>query len=115
MRVGLLFGGQSGEHAVSMMSARALMNVLGHSFQFVPIAISQGGDWITGQGALSLMEAEIGEAPDIAMDAFPPLQQNAIRETEPFQPKRLSSFVDVVLPLLHGPLGEDGTMQGLLE
>lgn len=119
MRVGVLFGGQSAEHAVSMMSAYAVMEAMQGSYDIIPIAIDTSGRWMAGAPALGLMAAETGRAPQVPIPAAPSEGHAVARpgtdESVPFRPESLTALVDVVIPVLHGPLGEDGTVQGLLE
>ncbi len=119
LRVGVLFGGQSAEHAVSMMSAYAVMEAIGGSYEIVPIAIDHNGHWIAGEAALKLMTSEMGRAPSLPAQDSLRLSSLPHPESEhlpmAFRPESLTGLVDVVIPILHGPMGEDGTVQGLLE
>lgn len=84
LRVAVLYGGRSGEHEVSLVSARSVMDALDQEkYEIIPIKIEQDGSW---SGDL-IIQGDPGRNPDI----------------------------DVVFPVLHGPFGEDGTVQGLLE
>lgn len=107
LRVGLLFGGRSGEHQVSIHSARAIAKALtsadnGTKYDLLPAYIQRNGTWQMGEGAQTVLDSGI------------PLEEG------PSDPKRLWQFppqvsqVDVWFPILHGPNGEDGTVQGLL-
>lgn len=98
-RILLLAGGQSGEHEVSLSSARSVLNALPQDrFEVTPIVISKEGRWLpSGETQHAL---ETGSAP-------------AGGELVLHEVARASTF-DVVFPLLHGPMGEDGTVQGLL-
>ena len=111
LRVGVLFGGQSGEHEVSLTSAKGIMNVMDREkYDVVPIGITKNGQWLTGNKIYErLVEAATGHPmletlPD-AVSLDEPLAL-AVGETGP---------LDVVFPVLHGPLGEDGSVQGFLE
>ncbi len=119
LRVGVLFGGQSAERAVSMMSACAVMEAMQGSYDIVPIAIDKSGRWMAGDLALELMKTEIGRVPQVPIHAaatgWPPVGSQRSDATVPFHPESLTELVNVVVPVLHGPLGEDGTVQGLLE
>lgn len=98
-RIGVIFGGRSGEHEVSLRSAASVMDALRRAgYQVVPLGIDREGNWRTGAEALRLLA---GEAPREAASALPPAD--------------LLQGLDVVFPVLHGPYGEDGTVQGLLE
>jgi D-alanine-D-alanine ligase len=94
--VGLIYGGRSGEHDVSHMSARTVLAALREAgYHPVPIQISREGEWgIGNQGS--------GIGDRIAQSTDHPITQ-------------LSGLVDLIFPVLHGPYGEDGTVQGLLE
>lgn len=97
-RVLLLCGGQSGEHAVSLMSARSVLAALPESrFDVTPLVIGADGRWLgRGETALALGQGET--------------QASTSSELRPYE----VAGYDVVWPLLHGPHGEDGTVQGFL-
>lgn len=107
--IGLLFGGESGEHEISVSSAAAVWRTLSRDrYEVVPIGIAQNGRWVTGTNArLSLEQADSGPLNEAAerMSASAPGKL----------PQALPAGIDIVFPLLHGPRGEDGTVQGLLE
>lgn len=115
LRVLLLFGGQSAEHDVSRVSAVAAARALDPArYEVVPVGITRDGRWLLAEAARAALEA--GETPK----AFP-VEGPSVRMSESAElvqvgdpPPSLGS-IDVVFPLLHGPLGEDGTVQGLLE
>lgn len=122
IRVGVVFGGQSSEHAVSLASAQSVMAALDpETYEVVPIGITRQGQWLTGGdpmrrllaagGQLTARPPETGPAssslvaaaPDAALIAGPEAASNELHR------------LDVVFPVLHGPFGEDGTVQGFLE
>src|SRR5215207_8420701 len=121
LRVAVAFGGRSGEHEVSLQSARAVMAALeqaGH--EVVPIGITKAGRWlIAGQGDpwQALTSGEAGAELPAAMLPEPGhtglLALRAPLSNGP-DPEPASSF-DLVFPVLHGTYGEDGTIQGLFE
>jgi D-alanine-D-alanine ligase len=143
LRVGVLFGGRSGEHEVSLLSAASVVEAIDKSkYEVVPIGITKEGRWLTAGDAEALLH---GKAPDESKhlragdpDATPgaavlasgeavvvppePVRRGASSLT-PFQGdastlRRASDRainVDVIFPVLHGTFGEDGTIQGLLE
>lgn len=130
LRVGVLFGGQSGEHEVSLVSAQAVMAGLDRErYEVVPIGITKEGRWITGPdplGALASMADaaklpagfdanEVQSGPNERRLAALTIMDSAYGSHEPIQILRSQQQVDVVFPVLHGPMGEDGTVQGLLE
>lgn len=116
-RVGIVFGGQSGEHEVSLKSARAVMNALDPAkYEVVPIGIQRDGRWVMGGDPLLTLEQQadpkmLGHAPQPGIST-----STAVTTTEGQLPSgtRLNS-VDVIVPVLHGPFGEDGTIQGVFE
>jgi len=107
----VVFGGRSGEHEVSLASARAIMEALKGRHEVVPVGITRSGRWISAGDPMRELESrskEITGAYDSGdpEDAGPPASGRL--------PVTLGS-VDVVFPVLHGPYGEDGTIQGMLE
>jgi D-alanine-D-alanine ligase len=113
LRVGVLFGGRSGEHEVSLASAASVIRALDpEKYDVVPIGISKDGRWLVGTGAVKMLSEVLksGERvslpPDPTSAALMPLAQGAGHP---------SVSIDVVFPVLHGTFGEDGTVQGLLE
>jgi D-alanine-D-alanine ligase len=143
LRVGVLFGGRSGEHEVSLLSAASVVDAIDKTkYEVVPIGITKAGRWLTAADAEALLH---GKAPDESKhlragdpDATPgaavlargeavvvppePVHRGGTSLT-PFQGdaatlRRASDRainVDVIFPVLHGTFGEDGTIQGLLE
>lgn len=112
LRVGVLFGGRSGEHEVSLRSARSVVAAFDRArYEVTLLAIDKQGRWLTGQDAAGLL-APPSEASTAAFDTLA-LHAGALRSLIP-QAESLRSL-DVIFPVLHGPLGEDGTVQGLLE
>jgi D-alanine-D-alanine ligase len=123
LRVGVLFGGQSGEHEVSLVSAQAVMENLDRErYEVVPIGISKQGRWLAGGNPL---EALIAEADPKLLPGGPAAQPEgadaeattalAITQHSEFWLLTPEFSLDVVFPVLHGPMGEDGTIQGLME
>ena len=106
LRVGVIFGGRSGEHEVSIASAASIFTHLDRSrYDAVPIRIEKDGRWVlTGAAPTAISAADV-------------LTQRQTEALEPIEPTVAVSpaGVDVVFPVLHGPYGEDGTVQGLLE
>jgi D-alanine-D-alanine ligase len=106
IRVGIVYGGRSGEHEVSIASAASIFKHLDRTrYEPVPIRIEKDGRWILGAPAPTAISAAhvLQENRSVALEAVEPTQA-VDRNT-----------IDVVFPVLHGPYGEDGTMQGLLE
>ncbi len=125
LRVGVIFGGRSGEHEVSLMSA---MSVLGNldpeRYEVVPIGITKEGRWVlTGDPVKALAEGltKGGPTRPVALLGDPAREQKLVELPEAagaaLPATRGGSLppLDVVFPVLHGPYGEDGTIQGLLE
>lgn len=123
LRIGLVFGGRSGEHEVSLASARSVMeNLDREKYDVVPIGITKEGSWLLGTEPAHLMAAEqsVGEEADDGT------QTTAVTLTGDPRLRRLipvqggeklhdNGALDVIFPVLHGTYGEDGTLQGLLE
>jgi len=118
LRVGLIFGGRSGEHEISLLSAQGIMAALDPDrYEVVPIGIDREGHWLAGGDPWrALSEGAAGEEHPAALLAEPS-RRGLLRLEE--GPEALTAVpfrqLDVVFPILHGPYGEDGTIQGLLE
>ena len=117
LRVGILFGGRSGEHEVSLLSAASILKAIDpKKYDVVPVGITKEGRWVTSSGAEALLS---GTATAALSDGSPTrdeaLAAGAARSG--IQPTALgeSLKVDVIFPVLHGTFGEDGTIQGLFE
>ena len=101
MRVAVIFGGRSSEHGVSCLTARGVLQQIDRErYDVTPVGITRDGRWVV----------ESADWPQLAPDALPEVNP----ENQPFSWESLRDF-DVVFPLLHGPWGEDGTVQGMLE
>jgi D-alanine-D-alanine ligase len=106
LRVGLVFGGRSGEHEVSIVSARSVAAALDRErYEVVPMAIDRSGRWASAADAVQVLAAS-GDAPDRVV---------GFTGVSRLDPRLGDGAVDVVVPILHGPFGEDGTIQGLCE
>jgi len=109
-KLGLLYGGKSAEHKVSLQTALAVINALDHSkFEIHPIYITEEGNWING-GLLTGPVKTVKELVFTDDEALPPTSL-----APSLTNNQNESGYDVIFPLLHGPNGEDGTVQGLLE
>ncbi|HEY9641742.1 MAG TPA: D-alanine--D-alanine ligase family protein [Coleofasciculaceae cyanobacterium] len=128
LRVGLLFGGCSGEHEVSISSAKAIARALtvdanASKYQLMPVYIQKDGRWQIGEVAQQVLaagvpvQAEIGEAEHAVASAplTTALEASFPQRVQRWQPPAQVAEVDVWFPILHGPNGEDGTVQGLLK
>src|SRR5215472_18645612 len=138
LRVGVLFGGRSGEHEVSLLSAASVLNAINQDkYEVVPIGITKEGRWVSPAHAEKLLRGESVPAesgrhlragdPETTASAavlakgeaviVPPVPESD--SLVPFESKSGAADhginVDVIFPVLHGTFGEDGTIQGLLE
>ena len=118
IRVGLIFGGRSGEHEVSFCSASSIIKAINKGkYTVVPIGITKEGRWISPQDSeLALQSGKIeGKSTVILLND--PSGNALIRTTNNQRSDKSPALerVDVIFPVLHGPYGEDGTVQGLLE
>jgi D-alanine-D-alanine ligase len=116
LRVALLFGGRSAEHDVSVMSAGNVFRALDPArYDTIPIGITRSGAWLLCSlqgGAFPVAVPETG--PSVVLVPGGAGRLAVLSETNPTAPN-LSLSVDVVFPVLHGPFGEDGTVQGVAE
>jgi len=113
IRVAILFGGRSGEHEVSLASARSIMAAIDRNkYEVYPVGITKAGRWITSGDPLR----QLSDGPAAAeADEGNGLVVAGRRELVPGMQQTRFPDVDVVFPVLHGTFGEDGTVQGLLE
>jgi D-alanine-D-alanine ligase len=112
LRVGVIFGGRSGEHEVSLASAASVVRALDpEKYEAVPIGIGKDGRWFIGTPAQKMLPDVLRQGRRVMLSADPnvgalmPLEQSGAG----------SQRVDVIFPVLHGTYGEDGTVQGLLD
>jgi len=143
LRVGVLFGGRSGEHEVSLLSAASILKAIDRTrYDVVPIGITKQGRWVVSGDAERLLSGDFSESGSTALRAGDPQHtapaavlakgQGVIvppmpavsgggtlvpfeREASAISPAQDVLQLDVVFPVLHGTFGEDGTMQGLFE
>jgi D-alanine-D-alanine ligase len=143
IRVGILFGGRSGEHEVSLLSAASVFNAIDKSkYEVVPIGITKQGHWVTAVDAERLLTGKAADHEERHLRAGDPeatpgaavlaTGESVVVPPEPHQPgSSMAAFqtdnaifrraadrtinVDIIFPVLHGTFGEDGTIQGLLE
>src|ERR1700722_7457965 len=105
IRVGVLFGGRSGEHEISLRSAESVLRSLDPAkYEAIPIGITHEGKWLTSKNALALLPKEtiaqtLASGEPVNLPAEPTAK----------------GIVEVIFPVLHGTYGEDGTIQGFLE
>src|SRR5271168_4018792 len=145
LRVGILFGGRSGEHEVSLLSAASVFNAIDkNKYEVVPIGITKAGHWVTAADAKRLLAGEGARPTPAPLRAGDPAAtpgaavlahgEAVVVPPEPQPGGSLTAFqteaaphglvrrasdrainVDIIFPVLHGTFGEDGTIQGLLE
>jgi len=120
-RVAVLFGGRSSEHAVSCVTAAGVLGAINKDkYDVIPIGIAKSGQWVLAAGDTAQWSLSASSLPEV-----PPSPETVtlaeiggehqLIVAAPDQVPRELGTVDVVFPLLHGPFGEDGTIQGLLE
>jgi D-alanine-D-alanine ligase len=113
LRVGVLFGGRSGEHEVSLASAASVIRGLDpQKYEAVPIGITKEGHWLIGAGAQKMLPEVLRAGQRVVMSADP--TETALIALDSGAAAG-GQKLDVVFPVIHGTFGEDGTMQGLLE
>jgi D-alanine-D-alanine ligase len=130
LRVGVLFGGRSGEHEVSLLSAASILKAIDRKkFDVVPIGITKEGHWLAAGEATNLLEGDQSAVARRLRAGDPEATPGArllhqgiptLFAPEPGDPVALATSatnkgIDVVFPVLHGTFGEDGTIQGLFE
>jgi len=116
IRVGVIYGGKSGEHEVSIASAASIFKYLDRTkYETVPILIGKDGRWALAARAPELMSAaDVHAASGATSQATAGTTACALQVVEPTT-VLADTHIDVVFPVLHGPYGEDGTVQGLFE
>ncbi len=125
LRVGILFGGRSGEHEVSLLSAASVLKSIDREkFEVVPIGITKEGRWLAATDANNLLEGNGGSVAARLRAGDPETTPGAklleqgiptLMAPMPGSQGPQGKALDVVFPVLHGTFGEDGTIQGLLE
>lgn len=117
IRVGIIFGGKSAEHEVSINSAKNVMRALDkNKYEAIPIGIGKDGRWLTRGDPLKALTGGESSLPQLLTLGYQIVdERSAGRELIPGTHASSLPEVDVIFPVLHGPFGEDGTVQGLLE
>lgn len=106
LRVGVLFGGRSGEHEISLLSAASILKAIDRKkYEVIPIGIGKSGRWLGGEHATALLNGSTA-LPELTAGGESGLVEAG---------GGLIGALDVIFPVLHGTFGEDGTIQGLLE
>ena len=106
IRVAVVYGGRSSEHAISCVSAGSILRHLDPSrFDVVPVGIARDGSWLRADADPDELVIADGRLPEVVGGSENPLSRVG----------EVLADIDVVFPILHGPCGEDGTVQGLLE
>ena len=120
-RIALVFGGRSSEHAVSCATAASVLEALDRDrYDVVPVGIARDGHWVLAPDDPAALRLSAGHVPAVDTAAASVIVPTSATDRtlvvhEAGQPPRTLGEVDVVFPLLHGPFGEDGTIQGLLD
>ena len=115
LHVAVIFGGRSGEHDVSLMSARSVLSVLDPArYEVTQVGITHNGTWLTGDDVLEKFE---NNKTDGLLPAIisPDPSEKGIYILEGYSGLKKWADIDVFFPVLHGTFGEDGTIQGLFE
>lgn len=125
INVAIVFGGKSGEHEVSLMSATSVIRAMDkEKYNILPIGITKDGNWMLYEGPIEKIESGewegisnklLREKPHEHIFSVIPLGMKEQKDLELPIPTYLAEKIDVVFPVLHGPYGEDGTIQGLFE
>jgi D-alanine-D-alanine ligase len=118
LKVGIIFGGRSGEHEVSFCSASSIMKAINRNkYTVVPIGITKEGRWISPQESALALESGKIEGKNTVILLNDPAGKTliSIDNHQEFKKETWEGKLDVIFPVLHGPYGEDGTIQGLLE
>jgi len=114
IRVGIIFGGRSGEHEVSLSSAESILKAINkNKYEVVLIGITKKGKWIISENPLKLLKSQV-EKEEVVPVAL--IGEPSDRQIIPISNKKTRvERIDVFFPVLHGPYGEDGSVQGLFE
>lgn len=124
IKLGIVFGGRSGEHEVSVRSAKSVIEQIDRDkYEIIPIAITKEGNWLNPVESLGLLPpqtkelllTEVGNFPRNAVAFSGDTKHHGLIKLEAENGEEKVQKLDVVFPLLHGTFGEDGTIQGLFE
>jgi D-alanine-D-alanine ligase len=115
LRIGVLFGGRSGEHEVSLASAASVIRGLDpNKYEAIPIGITKEGHWLIGAGAQKMLPEVLRGGQRVMMTADP-TDASLVPLDGSGRSGGVGQRLDVVFPVMHGTFGEDGTIQGLLD
>ena len=122
VRVALLFGGRSGEHAISAATAAGVLKAIDREkYDVIPVGITRDGQWVVASDDPAIWELRSDRLPEVTSASGSEVMLSSSSDGPQLQVLEAGSVpavlgqVDVVFPVLHGPFGEDGTVQGLLE
>ncbi|MBA4419916.1 MAG: D-alanine--D-alanine ligase A [Anaerolinea sp.] len=118
INLGIIFGGRSGEHEVSLMSARSVISVIDRDkYNIYQVGITLNGHWVTGMDVLDKLSAGNTEGFSEVVLFGDPTRSGLYQIKQDASGEKLEKItdLDVIFPVLHGTFGEDGTLQGLLE
>src|SRR5208282_6318298 len=125
LRVGILFGGRSGEHEVSLLSAASVLGAIDrHKFEVTPIGITKEGRWLAAADAHGMLNSDASAVARSLRAGDPEATPGAkllhegiptLLAPEPGLQGPEEKAIEVIFPVLHGTFGEDGTIQGLFE
>lgn len=119
LRIGVIFGGRSGEHEISLLSARSILSAINQAeFEVTQIGITHNGKWLVGEDLLSKFEEGVESKQQTRSAILPDPTTRGLFVFDSSDQEiiiKLLTELDVVFPVLHGTFGEDGTIQGLLE
>jgi len=117
LKIGVIFGGRSAEHEVSLVSAASVIKNLDKSkYEVIPIGITKEGRWLSSGETLRLLKEGNKGNQEVEKIIIPdPNQKSLVKIGQHFATHQQKTKIDVIFPVLHGPYGEDGTIQGLFE
>src|SRR5437762_2263896 len=124
IKIGIVFGGRSGEHEVSVRSAKSVIEQIDKDkYEIIPIAITKEGNWLNPVESLGLLPPQtqelllndIGGFPRNSVALTGDTNYKGLVKLETQQGEEKVEKLDVIFPVLHGTFGEDGTIQGLFE
>ncbi len=123
IRIGVIFGGRSGEHEISIRSARTVIEQIDkEKYEVFPIAITKEGNWLNPIESLALLPEktqdqveDVGNFPSDAIALLGDTKYKGLLQLNVHESEARLAMLDIVFPVLHGTYGEDGTLQGLFE